>query len=163
VQATAIRGFVEGGGSVDKLMAVDRFFWELLENVPSYDARLKALAFKLGFPTKLQELRFGFLRIRKANRDLDKNSAKFVKLLEVRPTVSVISFASPLADYFSLWKLFEPWIGSRQRTRLPVSFPAQVGRNQVRRQQNDSPGVHYTIYRQKEAWCGNMDSRSLKC
>jgi hypothetical protein len=80
-EITQIVGFINGDGSVDKLQNVDKFFYQL-SFVPQLVPRLSSIAFKLNFESKATELKVAALRVKKANRELDKAAPGMKKLLE---------------------------------------------------------------------------------
>ena len=80
-EITQIIGFINSGNGVDKLQNVDKFFYQL-SFVPHLVPRLQCIAFKLNFESKATELKVSALRVKKANKELEKAGATMKLLLE---------------------------------------------------------------------------------
>lgn len=76
-----IVSFIDSGKGVDKLENVDKFFYQL-SFVPQLTARLSCIAFKLNFESKATELKVAALRVKKANRELEKAQEPMKEVLE---------------------------------------------------------------------------------
>lgn len=81
-ELTQVVQFINDGNGVDKLQNVDKFFYQL-SFVPQLVPRLQCIAFKLNFESKATELKVAALRVKKANRELEKAGPVLKKLLEV--------------------------------------------------------------------------------
>jgi DNA repair exonuclease SbcCD ATPase subunit len=88
-ELTAIKEYLDSGGSIDKLETVDRFFLEI-DKIPQLRERVACLYFKLSFPVKIQELKPSILRVKKATLELSTKGEKFLKMLEI--ILAVINF-----------------------------------------------------------------------
>lgn len=78
----AIEAFLAAGGTPEKMEAIDRFFLEM-SSIPQLPQRMECFIMKLGFPTRLADLKPAILRVKKANSEIAAKSANFHKLLEI--------------------------------------------------------------------------------
>ena len=76
-----IVAFIDAGNGVDKLQNVDKFFYQL-SFVPQLIPRLQTMAFKMNFDSKATELKVSALRVKKANRELEKSHEPVKQVLE---------------------------------------------------------------------------------
>lgn len=76
-----IVAFIDAGNGVDKLQNVDKFFYQL-SFVPQLIPRLQTMAFKMNFDSKATELKVSALRVKKANRELEKSREPVKQVLE---------------------------------------------------------------------------------
>lgn len=81
-EINAIQAFLAGGGTIEKMENIDKFFLEM-NSIPQVHQRLESFILKLGFPARLADLKPAILRVKKANNEMSTKATNFHKLLEI--------------------------------------------------------------------------------